>query len=236
MRSRHATTRVGLLLVSELTGSSREMCGPYRRVFAEMFDGHAVEFTEIPLYAGATPGSLDDADLWIINGSPDSVYDDLPWLTTAEEIVRDAAATERPLFGICFGHQLVARALGGRVERAAGGWQVGVIDYRTVAPVPAWPDAPAELALLAVHQDQVVEVPADTVVWSTADGCPNAGLVIGERMWTVQGHPEFGTEICAALYEQRRDLIGSARTDAALASLDRPLSNRHVAAAVIAGT
>ena len=211
------------------------MCGPYRQVFSDMFDGHAVELVEFPLFDGTAPDALDEADLWIINGSPDSVYDDLPWLETAEELVRDAAATERPLFGICFGHQLIARALGGRVERAAGGWQVGVTDYRTIAPVPAWSAVPAQLALLAVHQDQVVEVPADAVVWSTAAGCPNAGLVIGERMWTVQGHPEFGADICAALYEQRRDRIGSARTDAALASLDRPLSNRQVAAAVIAG-
>jgi GMP synthase-like glutamine amidotransferase len=227
--------RIGVLRMTELPDGTFDVHGSYLDVFRMMFADQDVELVDVPVHIGSTPGSLSDADIWIITGSPASVYDDLPWIATAEEIVREAARSETSLFGICFGHQLVAQAMGGRVERAPVGWGIGALGYATIADVPHL-DLPASLTLIASHQDQVTIAPDDAVVWSTADYCPIAGLVIGERMWTVQGHPEFTPELARAIYTSRRDRIGSELVDRALATLDRPLSNRAIAAAVLAAS
>jgi len=230
-----STTRIGLLWTSELSELLRTVHGPYRELFALMFAGHPVEFVDIALHRGDTPHSLADADVWIVPGAPEAVYDDLPWIASAEEVIRDAASSETAMFGICFGHQLIAQALGGRVEAATNGWGVGAVEYHTITAPPAWPDAPPAFAVLASHQDQVVAVPDDARVWCRSDHCPNAGLIVGERMWTMQPHPEFTVPLVSVLYPSRRDRIGDATTDAAMASLSRPLANREIADAVLAG-
>jgi GMP synthase-like glutamine amidotransferase len=223
--------RIGVLRMCELPDAGLPVHGPYLRLLEMLFARHAVELLDVPVHEGATPASLADADGWIATGSPASVYDDLDWIRTAEEIVRAAAASETPLVGICFGHQLVAQALGGRVERAAVGWGVGARRYETVVdrgPVPG-----TSTTLLASHQDQVVAAPPGAVVWSTAEYCPIAGLGVGERMWTVQGHPEFTPELVTAIYESRRERIGGDAVDAARRTLTTPLSNAAVADAIV---
>lgn len=223
--------RIGVLRMCELPDAALAVHGPYMRLLEMLFERFGVELLDVPVHEGATPASLADADGWLISGSPASVYDDLAWIPTAEELVRDALATETPLVGICFGHQLVAQALGGRVEKAATGWGIGARRYRTVSERA--PVAGSTTTLLASHQDQVVAAPPDAEVWSTSDYCPIAGLHVGERMWTVQGHPEYTPRLVAALYESRRERIGDAAVDAAQRTLDAPLSNDAFAEAII---
>ena len=222
--------RIGLLRMTELSEATIGVHGPYLGVFEMLFDDQPVEILDVPIHEGAAPESLADCDGWVISGSPASVYEDLDWIRTGEEIVRAALAAERPLVGICFGHQLVAQALGGRVEKAATGWGIGAQRYETVRPLPGIEGA---TTLLASHQDQVVEIPTDATVWSTSDYCPVAGMMIGERMLTVQGHPEFTPALVSALYDSRRDRLGDAAVDAAKATLTTPLSNASFADAIV---
>lgn len=228
-------TRLGVLRMTELPEAGRLVGGPLITLFRRLFQHRDVELLDIAVHEGEAPASLGDADAWIVTGSPASVYDDLPWIRDAEQIVRDLVAAERPLVGICFGHQLVAQALGGRVERAPAGWRIGSQHYETVAPVPFFGNAEERhgLTLLASHQDQVVEPPDDAVVWSRSEHCPNAGMLIGERTWTMQAHPEFTPDVVAALYDSRRARLGDHAVDAALRTLDVPLSNRVVADAIV---
>lgn len=223
--------RIGLLRMAELPDPALRVAGPMVGLYQKLFAPRTVEILDVPVHEGATPESLDDCDGWFISGSPASVYEDLDWIRTGEEIVRAALAEERPLVGICFGHQLIAQALGGRVEKAAVGWGIGAQRYETVEPLP-YLDGDS-LTLLASHQDQVVEVPAGATVWSTSDYCPVAGLTIGERMLTVQGHPEYSPALVSALYDSRRDRIGDAAVDAAQATLTNPLSNASFADAIL---
>jgi GMP synthase (glutamine-hydrolysing) len=223
--------RIGLLRTTEFPDVTRAVHGPYATLFELFFHDQPVDLIDVPIHDGATPGSLADCDGWVISGSPASAYEDHEWIRTGEEIVRTALAEERPMVGICFGHQLIAQALGGRVEKADVGWGIGAQRYDTVRPLPYLPGATT--TLLASHQDQVVELPADATVWSTAEYCPNAGFTVGERMLTMQGHPEFTPSLVSALYNSRRDRMGDAAVETALASLDTPLSNDEVAAAIV---
>jgi len=222
-------TTIGLLRMCELSPSVIAAQADYVTVFRDFFGERPVRIVDIPVHEGAVPHSVDDHDGWVISGSQASVYDDLDWIRTGESIVRDLLASERPTFGICFGHQLMAQALGGSVERAEVGWGVGVHRYDVVEPAPGMAAPPPTIGVLAMHQDQVVEAPTGSTVWATSDFCPVAGLTFGERAWSIQPHPEFTPRIVEAMCHDRRHRMGDDVTDAALASLDHPLDGHLLA-------
>ena len=216
----------------ELSEPARAAHGDYVTVFRDFYAAHPVEVVDVPVHEGATPASVDDCDAWVISGSPASTYEDLAWIATGEEIVRSIVAAERPLFGICFGHQLMAQALGGRVERADVGWGAVAHHYDVVEQPPATGTVlPDRLTVLAMHQDQVTEVPTDGSVWLRSEFCPNAGIAYGERAWSIQPHPEFTPPLVEALCRDRRLRMGAGVADAAIESLTAPLDGRLIAAA-----
>ncbi len=122
---------------------------------------YGIELVPYELDEGRFPVSLDECDGWMCSPSRHSVYDDVPWIADAEDLHREIVRDEHAYVGICFGHQLLAQALGGRVERAEDGWGVGVHEYALVESLPCMDPALDRIALIASHQDQVVDVPDD---------------------------------------------------------------------------
>jgi GMP synthase (glutamine-hydrolysing) len=228
-----AVIRIGLLRMTEFPDATKRLHGTYADVFERFFSKHRVEIVDVPVHEGAAPTSLADCDGWVISGSPQSTFEDHDWIRTGEQIIRAAAAEEHPMVGICFGHQLIAQALGGRVERSPRGWGIGAQRYETVRALPQF--APADsTTMLASHQDQVVELPADGVLWSTSEYCPNAGFTVGERILTMQAHPEFTPHFVTTLYNNRRDRMGEDAVEHALTTLATPLSNDAIADGIVA--
>jgi GMP synthase-like glutamine amidotransferase len=227
--------RAGLLVVGHVDEASRHVAGDYPELFATLLAPAGVEVVPYAAESGQLPASLRECDGWLCSPSRLSVYDDEPWITDVAELVRDAVDREHPFVGICFGHQLLAQALGGRVERASGGWGVGVQPYDIVEQLECMQPPLARCALIASHQDQVVEVPPAARVIARSDSCAAAGLAVGDRCWTLQGHPEFVPELADHLLAGRVELIGAERVEAARASLTQP-TDRHVVARWIART
>ncbi len=166
----------------------------------------------------------------IHTGSAYGVYDDVAWMPALMTFIRGAAEAATPQFGVCFGHQAMAEALGGTVIKSDKGWGVGRHTYDT----PHRPDwmagGPNQFALAVSHQDQVVAVPAGTQITASSDFCEYAGLAYaGSPSASFQGHPEFGADFCSALHELRRDRIGDTLVDKALASFSAPLDSLTVA-------
>ena len=166
----------------------------------------------------------------IITGSAFGVYDEVDWMPALMDFIRDANEARTPQFGICFGHQAMAEALGGSVVKSDKGWGVGRHTYDTPHR-PEWMrNGPQDFSLAVSHQDQVVAVPDGTRVTARSDFCEYAGLAYaGGKAASFQGHPEFGAGFCSALHELRRDRIGDALVDEALASFKEPLDSLHVA-------
>ena len=133
------------------------------------------------------------------------------------------------MFGVCFGHQMIAHALGGTVQRASHGWTVGANVWKIHERRP-WMDPPAdEIRLIHSHQDQVLTLPPDGVVLAGADRCPVAMLAVGDHLVGLQGHPEFQPEFVGPLYESRTELLGADAVAEAQASLSAPCNQELVA-------
>lgn len=219
-------TRIGVLECDHIAERFRGVAGDYRDMFRTLFAAHLPE-ADIPelvpfdVIGGELPPGPDACDGWLCTGSRHSAYDDHDWITALLGFVRAVRDDGVPFVGVCFGHQVLARALGGRVERARTGWGAGVERVEVVAPEPEpWMDPPADrLALHFMHQDQVTVVPPGGEVLGRAEHCPVALLRVGERMVGIQAHPEFPAAYVDALLADRVPLIGEREVAAARAGL-----------------
>lgn len=174
------------------------------------FDVQAGQWPDAPTFDGA-----------IITGSAAGVYEDDAWIGALLEWIRAARGQTR-LVGVCFGHQAMAQALGGRVEKSERGWGVGLHRYDVVAEAPWMTPAAATVAIPVSHQDQVVAVPSTARALLRSDFTPFAGLAWGEDAISFQGHPEFSPAYASDLTAGRRGRIDGALVDQALESLSKP--------------
>lgn len=184
----------------------------FTRLLGEGFETLSIDVRHSP---PPRPGDFDGV---IITGSPAGVYDGEPWIGRLLDWIASAKGQTR-MIGVCFGHQAMAQALGGRVEKSEKGWGVGLHRYRVEQSEP-WMQPPlTTIAIPVSHQDQVVERPAGARVILSSDFTPFAGLAWDDDAVSLQGHPEFTPAFAAALAEGRRDRIGADRVDPALESL-----------------
>lgn len=177
---------------------------PYPVMFAQLLGlaERDLEFVAYSWVQGQMPDSVHDCDGWLISGSRHGVYDQLGWMMPMQDFIRQVADAQLPLIGICFGHQIVAAALGGEVVKSDRGWGVGVHSYQ-VDKHYGWmrQQLPESIGMYAFHQDQVVTRPPTAEVFLCSEFCPFAGLSYGESIISVQAHPEFEPAYEQALLE-----------------------------------
>ena len=240
-RYRSGVLRIGLLQCDDLDPPHRDHEGGYVEQFTRLLTlgGLGPDVAHVVVFRAdrdELPAGPRECDGWLITGSRAGVYEDRPWIAPLTDSVRSAIDAGVPTVGVCFGHQLVAHALGAHVSRHDGGWNIGAIEYRVCASPPL-PDTgtgtdtdvdPAPVRLVAIHQDQVHEVPSGLRLLAEADTCAVAG-VIGDGVLTVQGHPEFGPAVAESLYRARSNWFGDEAVETAVSSLAAPLSAARVA-------
>ncbi|MBA4803987.1 MAG: type 1 glutamine amidotransferase [Brevundimonas sp.] len=224
-------TRIAILETGAPPADLRAEHGDYPSMFRALL-GPGFDVAVFDVQAGELPdpAAFDGA---IITGSPAGVYEDHAWIPPLLDWIRSARGRVR-LVGICFGHQAMAQALGGRVEKSDRGWGVGLHSYDVRAGEP-WMQPPAAFIAIPVsHQDQVVEAPVDARVTLASDFAPFAGLAWGTDAISFQCHPEFSPAYAAALVAGRAGRIPAPVVDEALASLtgpdDRPVLSAWIRA------
>jgi len=194
--------------------------GDYGDLYVRFLRGYGFVFQIYAVVDGEFPASINEVDGWVVTGSRYGAYEPLDWIPKLESFLREAFAAKKPIVGICFGHQVLAQALGGVVEKYSGGWSVGPTEYSS---------GDTTLVLNAWHQDQVVKLPPGAQVLASSDICENAILAYGDQALSIQAHPEFGAEFLHALVEKRgRGNVPDALLDAAESRLDIALSNQPI--------
>ena len=214
--------KVAILETGRPPGNLADVFGDYPAMFARLL-GPGFEIESFDVQAGELPEPGAHA-AYLITGSPAGVYDPLPWIEPLQQFIRDAGDSK--MVGICFGHQVMAEALGGHVEKSDNGWGAGLHHYSIVHSEP-WIDTARPIAVPASHQDQVVVQPPNTDVVAASDFTPFAALAWTDRpAISFQFHPEFSPAFAKALIEQRYDVVPD--PDAAIASLDGPNDSDRV--------
>ena len=196
----------------------------YGRMFRQLFERQSItaQFDVFNVVEGCYPEADQAYDAYLITGSKADSFGTDGWILTLREYLLSRYQNGDRLIGICFGHQLLALMLGGKTERAAQGWGIGVNRYQLLEQ-PEWMSpALASLDMLVFHQDQVTELPANATLLASSAFCPNAAYRIGEQVLCFQAHPEFVDDYELALLNLRREFLGEARYQQALASLNVP--------------
>ncbi|MDG1936794.1 MAG: type 1 glutamine amidotransferase [Paracoccaceae bacterium] len=186
--------RIGILQAGHGPDVLIEQTGDYDVLFEKFLGGHGFDFDIYSVVDMEFPAFAKDADGWLITGSKHGCYDNLPFIAPLENLICDIWAQSLPLVGICFGHQIIAQALGGKVEKFKDGWSVGLTEY----------DFDGEkVSLNAWHQDQVTRLPDEATVEGSSGFCKNAFLSYGDKVFTLQAHPEFDNTFVKGLIEHR---------------------------------
>lgn len=185
--------KIGILITGhppdELSANGR-----YDAYFQRLLGEDGFTYHGYAVVDGEMPKSVDEAEGWLITGSKHGAYEPHGWIPPLEQFIRDCYAAHIPMIGVCFGHQIIAQALGGKVEKFAGGWSVGAVDYTLNGET---------MRINAWHQDQVVQKPEAAEVIGHTDFCANAALVYDDRIWTIQPHPEYGHDFLDGLIKHR---------------------------------
>lgn len=217
--------KVGLLQ----TGDQGEAIAAKYRSNADLFktllDGRGFEFEVFEINHGKFPSSVDAADSYLITGSQHGVYEDHFWIPKLEQFIRDCFHGAKPVVGICFGHQVMAQALGGQVEKFEDGWALGRQEYR---------DLEGEIIPInAFHQDQILVAPADSKTVLSSNFCACAALSYGEKGLSFQGHPEMDAEFIHDLLDVKVDLLTFDQIDRARGSLDATMDIDDVTSQIV---
>jgi GMP synthase-like glutamine amidotransferase len=214
--------KLAILETGHPPGDLESRFGSYPAMFARLL-GPEFEVESFDVQAGALPDPAAH-HAYLITGSPAGVYDPLPWIDPLMQFIRETKCAR--MIGVCFGHQVMAEALGGKVEKSDKGFGAGLHRYQLLRREP-WIDGDAAVAVPASHQDQVIIQPPNTDVVAASDFTPYAALAWRDRpVISFQFHPEFAPEFAKALIEQRYDRVPN--PDAAIASLNAPNDNARV--------
>ncbi|MDB5541621.1 MAG: type 1 glutamine amidotransferase [Devosia sp.] len=224
--------KLTIIQTGDVPAALRPQFGAYPPMFRRMFDeaGQGFEYETVAVHDGAAFPDATGLDGILITGSAAGVYDDHAWLDPLRAFIRSAYAAGTPMLGICFGHQIMADALGGDVRKSDKGWGLGRHTYEVKSrPGFLATDLPA-LSIACSHQDQVIVAPRDAEVFLGSEFTPNAGLVYANgKALSLQPHPEFLDDYTLALAELRRGKAPDAIVDAAVASVATPSHSRDMA-------
>ena len=213
--------RIGLLETDVLYDDLIKDYGSYGLMFENYFSqlgNSEFEFVYYQVQQGELP-LLNECDAYILTGSKAGVYENHAWIEPLSHWIIAADQAKIKILGVCFGHQLIAQALGGLVEMSDKGWGVGVRSLLTTSDSPFPQSLPKHLDLIYSHKDQVIQLPATARNFLSDDFCPHAGFTIGQHIVTLQGHPEFTAEYTKLLFKLRANDIGEPHYSNAITSL-----------------
>lgn len=213
--------KIGILQAGHFVPELQSELGDYNALYTRLLSGHGHDF-QLETFSVVDmefPQSAGDADGWLISGSKHGAYEDHAFIPPLEAFIRAIQKSGKPLVGICFGHQIIAQALGGTVVKFEDGWSVGRVEYDMEGQ---------KLALNAWHQDQVVTPPKGAKTIGSSPFCAHAALAYGDQIWTMQPHPEFESTAIDGLLRLKSDVVETDRVAFAKSQLNAANNNADI--------
>lgn len=216
------------------------VCGWPSASVVSRFGGYGAQLTRLLSRSGESWSCFDvedgremptDAELAkfdgiVLSGSRHGVYDEKKWIQELQDLVRRAHDRKQRMLGVCFGAQLIAQALGGKVAQSPFGWEAGARSIRVdVDKLSRRPYGSSNLSssfrVCELHQDAIEELPVGAELLGSSPNCRHELYAVGDNILGVQGHPEFTPESCLDLVQTRIDVgvIPPAAAQVALRSL-----------------
>jgi len=198
---------------------------PILREAGEDFEDWIITGLDVPARAVSvvaaheleTLPSLTDIASIVITGSPAMVTDFEPWTHIASDYLRVAVEQRLPVLGICYGHQLLAQACGGRVAYHPHGREIGTVDIHVTALAgedPLLQGMPETFLGHTTHSQTVLTLPPHAQLLAASAHDPHQCFRLGEKAWGVQFHPEFTARVMRRYILERRDELEREGLDA----------------------
>ena len=223
--------KIGILKCDSTNENFRKEHGDYHDMFISLFQSvePTLEFETYNVILGEYPKNLQDNNVYLISGSRYGVNDGDKWIDDLERFVLELQHRKHPLIGICFGHQMIAKALGGKTELATQGWGAGVQNYQIILTEPWMYPQLEQFSILSFHKDQVTKLPENAVLFAQNDFCPYSAYYIGEWLISFQGHPELTKDYVRALLYHRENILGCEVLKNGIKSLEQQIQPQTIA-------
>ncbi|MDO6581280.1 gamma-glutamyl-gamma-aminobutyrate hydrolase family protein [Photobacterium sp. 2_MG-2023] len=227
--------RLGVLLCDDVAPELQATHGNYRDMFSALFHEYSKQITLVfyRVIDGEYPKDVDECDAYITSGSQFGANDGFVWIGHLMAFIERLYEEKKPFVGICFGHQLMAKALGGEVVTSGRGWGLGVNGYAVKKKAGWMKGAGPTVSLVVSHQDQISRLPADARVLAGSDFCPFAMIQIKTYFLGIQGHPEFTKAYVKDLMTARQQIYAAEAYEKGIDSLSQPADDKRVVSWIV---
>ncbi|KAL6545833.1 hypothetical protein OROGR_009707 [Orobanche gracilis] len=207
--------KFAVLLCADDSDYLKKIYGGYFGVFVRILKEEGEEWDVFKVAKGEFPtdDEIGGYEGFVITGSCNDAHGNDLWICKLLILLRKLDAMEKKVLGICFGHQILGRSLGGKIGRAGAGWDIGVTKVHLFpSPIFASLEMPSSLSIIECHRDEILELPpkAEVLAWSDRTGIEM--FRYGNHMMGIQGHPEYTKDILLHLIDRlfNRELIEEA--------------------------
>lgn len=227
---------IGIIETDEVDEGVKNIYGSYAGMFKRILSqvDNSIIYKNYQAYTCYLPEMTNECDAYLITGSKFSVNESDEWISELKVFIRQLNKNKKKLIGICFGHQIIAEALGGKVNKSEKGWGIGLMESKVLHKMSWMKPQQSTFNLLVSHQDQVINLPEEAVLIATNEFCINSGFMIEDHILTFQGHPEYVPEYLTYMMNKREIIIGEERVNIAKHSLVKEADAGMIAGWIVA--
>ena len=227
--------KIGILNSDTVQIDGAAEFGQYPEMFSKVFwtlDPN-IQFKTYEVQYNDYPQDMNECDAYLITGSKASCYDNVQWIHALKEFIKALHKNKKKLIGVCFGHQIIAEALGGSVRKSPSGWHAGVDSISLNNDALEYGDQGKKYNLVFSHQDEVKRLPRNATLIAESASCPIGMFLIENHIFCTQGHIELDKKFARMIYDFRKKQIGDSKHQHACETLEMQTDEHEVAKSLL---